>query len=271
MDVMKKKLKNFYEDVGEKYPEEEVIYKTLRGRLRKKFVLNHLKKFNGTLLDIGCNRGMYLDAYHSGPRFGIDLSLNVLRKAPNNPHKNLVVADAEQLTCFKAESFENVLCSEVIEHCLNPQAVVDGIAHVLKKNGKALITTPDYKKERPKWIQLASLPHYGVQSPSEQGYFHTAYHPQELTEMAEKAGLKVLEMGTTEKEVKYAAKVPAVIFISVRAFNRIIKSKWLEKKNMQFFNKFTLWIYYFCHYTGIEKFFMLFIKNGVRSFVLLQK
>jgi len=271
MDPIKKKLKYFYEDVGEKYPEEEIIYHTLRGMLRRKFVLAYLKKFSGSLLDVGCNRGMYLDEYQGGKRFGADLSLNVLKKADKHPEKNLIVADAEQLTCFRANSFDNVLCSEVIEHCLNPQAVFNGIAHVLRQGGSALITTPDYKRKRPKWIPLASLPHYGVESPSEEGYFHTAYHPEELAQMAKKAGLSVIEMGTLEREVKYAAKIPALIFITIRALNRILKSKWLEKQNMIFFNKLTLWVYYCCHYSGTEKIVLPFFKNGVRSFVFVRK
>lgn len=267
----KQKLKIFYEEVGEKYPEEEIIYKTLRGILRKKFVLNYLRTFKGSLLDVGCNRGMYLDNYKGGRRYGVDLSFAVLKKASKTPPKNLVVADAENLFCFRNESFDNVLCSEVIEHCLNPQRIFDGIYHVLKKNGKALITTPDYKKEKPKWIPLATLPHYGVNSPSRHGYFHTAYHPEELVEMAKKSGFQILESGTLEKEVKYAAKLPALIFVIIRAINRVLKSTWIEKRNIDFYNKSTVWIYKIFHVTGLVKLLLPFIKKGVRSYVLIRK
>ncbi|MFQ5825309.1 MAG: methyltransferase domain-containing protein, partial [bacterium] len=122
MNQTKQALKTFYEEVGQKYPEEEEVYRTLRGKLRRNFVLSYLRRFSGSLLDIGCNRGMYLEVYNCGPCFGVDLSFNVLKKAHNNKPKHLVVADAECLQCFKLECFDNVLCSEVLEHCLNPQA-----------------------------------------------------------------------------------------------------------------------------------------------------
>jgi len=71
-------LKRFYESVGENYPEEEEVYTTLRGKLRRQFVLSRLAQFNGSLLDVGCNRGMYLLAYQGGARFGVDISRSVV-------------------------------------------------------------------------------------------------------------------------------------------------------------------------------------------------
>jgi len=264
-------LKKFYEQVGEKYPEEEKVYHTLRGILRKKFVLSHLQRFQGSLLDIGCNRGMYLHAYRGGPRFGIDLSSSVLKNIPKQWHIHLTVADAERLQCFKPGSFDNALCSEVLEHCLDPQAVFNSIAHVLRPGGYALLTTPNYKRERPRWIGLGVLQHFGIDSDCEEGYFHTAYRPEELERFANAAGLKVIEVGTLEKEVKYAAKVPAAILLSGRFVNRLFRSKSFEKFNEALFDRLTLLIYYFFHYTALDKIILKFISEGVRSYILMQK
>lgn len=264
-------LKRFYEQVGQKYPEEEKVYHTLRGILRKKFVLSHLQRFRGSLLDIGCNRGMYLQAYQGGHRFGVDLSLSVLKKIPKQWHIHLTVADAERLQCFKPGSFDNALCSEVLEHCLDPQAVFNSIAHVLRAGGYALVTTPNYKRQRPRWIGLGVLQHFGVDSDCEEGYFHTAYRPEELERFARAAGLKVISVGTLEKEVKYAAKVPAAILLTGRLVNKVFRSTTFEKLNESFFDRLTLLIYYFCHYTALEIIFLKFIRNGVRSYILMQK
>ncbi len=270
MDQTKQILKKFYEEVGLKYPEEEIIYHTLRGMLRKKFVIRQLKSFTGSLLDIGCNRGMYLDAYAGGLRFGIDLSFSVLKKAvPQN--KYLVVADAENLFCFKAGSFDNALCSEVIEHCLNAPAVFLSIAHVLKAGGLALITAPSYRKTKPTWIDLGRLPLFGVECDCEEGYFHTAYRPEELAALAKEAGFKIIENGFLEKELKYAAKIPAAVYLAGTFINKILKSKTFDQKNRESFDKFTLLVYKICLLTGLEKILMKFVSEGTRSFVLIQK
>jgi len=271
MNQIKQTLKKFYEEVGLKYPEEDVVFRTLRGILRKKFVLSYLNRFKGSLLDIGCNRGMYLDEYNGGVCFGVDLSLNVLEKVHQNNPKHLIVADAERLQCFKSESFDNILCSEVLEHCLNPDAVFQSIAHVLRTNGYALLTTPNYNRQRPKWIGLGSLPQFGIDCDCEDGYFHTAYRPEELAEMAKNAGLKIVEVGTLEKDVKYAAKIPAAIFLTGNAVNKLLHSKRFENANKAFFNKLTLFIYNIARITGLNKILLKLFPEGVRSYVLMQK
>lgn len=270
MDQVKLSLKKFYEEVGLKYPEEEIVYHTLRGILRKKFIVQRLSCFEGSLLDVGCNRGMYLDIYERGERFGADISLNVLKKA-SRKKKHLIVADAEDLNCFQAGSFNNVLCSEVIEHCLNPQAVFQSFAYVLKSGGLALITAPSYKKTKPKWIDLGRLPHFGVECECEDGYFHTAYRPEELAEMAKQANFNIIETGFLEKEIKYAAKIPAAVYLFGNFINRFFKSKKFDKKNKEVFDKFMLLVYKICSLSGLEKILMKFVTEGIRSYVLIQK
>jgi ubiquinone/menaquinone biosynthesis C-methylase UbiE len=43
---------------------------------------------------------------------------------------------------FKKDSFDAVLCLEVLEHTDNPQWIVDESYYMLKPNGKALFTIP---------------------------------------------------------------------------------------------------------------------------------
>ena len=264
-------LKSFYDLVGERYPEEEQVYRTLRGMLRKQFVLKWLKQQSGSLLDIGTNRGMYLQYYDAGPRFGVDLSSSVLKKAQQQKPAHYVVADAERLFCFKPESFDRVLCSEMIEHCFHPQAVFASIAHVLKPGGMALITTPNYRGERPTWVDLGTMVGYGIQGAWDEKYFHTAYRPEELAEFAHAANLKVIQTGTFEKQVKYAAKVPAALLLSCRHLNRCFKSNSFAQWNEDFFQTFSLLIYKFTRFTLLEKLLLLFVKEGVRSFIIMQK
>ena len=262
-------LKAFYEEVAGKYREEEEVYSTLRGILRKKFVMARIRRFHGRLLDIGCNRGVYLRNYSGGPAVGIDISLSILLQARSNTTLDLVQADAENLFFFRPQSFDHVLCSEVIEHCLDPHAVFRGICHVLRKGGTALVTAPNWSKKRPYWTELGQLATYGIQGPFQEGYIHTAFRPEELARMAVKEGLSVIDTGTLEKEVKYAAKIPVLMLRTVNLFNRIFHSQRILKMNDRLFQKSSLLIYRLCSLTGLENFFTKRIKEGVRSYILM--
>jgi len=268
---IKNGLKRFYEEVGKKYPEEEKVYNTLRGILRQKFVLSHLEKFQGRLLDIGCNRGAYLRKYNGGHGVGVDLSFNVLAKIPDRLHFSLVVGDAERLFCFKPNSFDSILCSEVIEHCLNAKAVFEGIHWALRTGGKTLITTPNYHKKKPHWIDLGELKYFNVHSECNDKYFHTAYRPQDLQRLAESVGFEVVEVGTLEKEVKYATKIPVVILYIGRVINRLLRSARFDRLNQEFFERLSLAIYRLSATLRVNMFLTRLINEGVRSYILIQK
>ena len=264
-------LKSFYQQVGERYPEEEEVYHTLRGMLRRDFITNRMRGLQGSFLDVGCNRGLYLERWQGGPRFGLDLSLAALQKTPAALAGSLVQGDAERLECFRAHCFDHLLCSEVLEHCLNPAAIFAGIAHVLRPGGQALLTTPNYRGQRPEYITLGVLEEYGVECACGPGYFHTAYRPEELEKMAKAAGLEVIEAGTLEKEVKYAAKLPAALLLFVRLLNRMIRSQRLGRANEAFFHTFTLACHRFCVATRLERLLLPLVKEGVRSYIVMKK
>jgi len=273
--IDEKQLKKFYEEVGEKYPEEEIVYHTLRGKLRKKFVLDFVRHAQGRFLDVGCNSGIYLREYRNGDAVGVDLAHSVLLKARKRLYRNrsnrvfFVVGSAENLFFLKKDSVDSYLCSEVLEHVFHPQAIFDGIAHVLRPGGRALVTTPNYRKNKPKWIQTGELKNFQIDGDE---YFHTAYRPEEMAAMAGKAGLSVLQQGTLEWEIKYATKIPVLILWSVRWLNRhFFKNPKIESWNMTVFEKLSNLFYGIGHFTGLEKFLRLFIKEGVRSFVVLTK
>ena len=265
-------MKRFYDRVGENYPEEESVYHTLRGMLRRRFVLNWLNSRQGSLLEIGTNRGMYLQHYDGGLRVGADLSLTALKQAARAKPVHYLVADAERLYCFKPSSLDNMLCSEVIEHCLHPQEIMNGIAHALAPGGEALITTPNYRGERPQWLSIGVMRDYGVCSEWEnEQYFHTAYRPEELEDMAHKAGLAVIDSGTFEKDVKYAAKIPAALLLPGRRMNRLLRSNRFAAANEAFFQDFQVFIYKCCTVCGLNRVLLKFVKEGVRTFIRVER
>lgn len=123
------------------------------------------------LLDLGCGEGRHaISAYivKDLEAVGVDLSVNDLQTTrerfgefveANNTDKSLVisVANAESLP-FEDESFDKVICSEVLEHIHSYQQVLAEIHRVLKTGGQAAISVPRFF---PEWIcwQLSDAYH----------------------------------------------------------------------------------------------------------------
>jgi len=267
-------FRRFYEEVGEAYPEEEIVYRTLRGWLRKRFIGGWLQGKTGVFLDVGCNAGVYLPMWQGNMAVGVDIALTALRRAQKKltaeiPRRNiyLIAGDAQELDFLRPATFDAILCSEVLEHLLHPQKVVQGLARLLKEGGELLITTPNYRRSRPEWVPLGILREY-VQGDC---YYHTAYRPEELERMVRKAGLEVLATGTLEWEVKYAAKLPALFFIPVQKLAGWLNWPALERLGQQMFDAFTWGAYALFHFTQIEKLIRPLIREGVRSYVIARK
>lgn len=114
------------------------------------------------ILDLGCGEGRHaISAYmvNDVESVGIDLSLGDLETTrerfqefvePENTNRSLVisVASAESLP-FADESFDKIICSEVLEHIHSYQQVIVEINRVLKTGGIAAISVPRFF---PEWI-----------------------------------------------------------------------------------------------------------------------
>ena len=92
----------------------------------------------GRLLDIGCGTKPY------APLFAGRVTEHVGIDMPNCPHEQRqtnAFASALDLP-FVSQSFDAVLCTEVLEHVPEPWRAYEEIARVLRPGGRALITTP---------------------------------------------------------------------------------------------------------------------------------
>jgi 2-polyprenyl-3-methyl-5-hydroxy-6-metoxy-1,4-benzoquinol methylase len=101
-------------------------------------------------LDAGCGDGRYLAALASLPQrprqvVGTDISERILATARRAAEQagieaELVRANLEALP-FEDGSFDLVLCTQVIEHLLDPSAGVRGVARVLRPGGTVILST----------------------------------------------------------------------------------------------------------------------------------
>jgi SAM-dependent methyltransferase len=126
----------------------------------------------GRLLDLGAGSKPYAPLYES--YFADCTSVDV----PHSPHDTRsvdVMARADDLP-FADESFDIVLCTEVLEHCPDPSAVMREVARILSNGGRAFLTTPFM-------VPLHEMP-----------YDYYRYTPSALRNLADEVGLRILSI-----------------------------------------------------------------------------
>jgi SAM-dependent methyltransferase len=117
------------------------------------------------VLDLGCGTGRHLHALYFAADMvcvGVDLSLQDLCKARDGfdslPDTSgdrgqaygLSVGDALQLP-FEADTFDRIVCSEVLEHIPDFEHALDEINRVLKPGGQLAVSVPRAWPEQICW------------------------------------------------------------------------------------------------------------------------
>ena len=114
-----------------------------RMRVKAIFKVIDIRK-EDCIIEIGCGAGNVIEKASTCKLFGVDISSSVLRKARErlNEKVHLFQGDAQNLPC-KDQAFTRIICSEVLEHLLDPSVALDEIARVLKTEGTAIISIPN--------------------------------------------------------------------------------------------------------------------------------
>lgn len=146
---MAKVLKQFHDRLYETYEQKEIsLKKGVPSRIRLRALLETLDELNGdTVLDIGCAEGVFTLYLAKKRSFcvGLDfvkISLSRLRaKALKRMIGNIdaVLSDAHYLP-IRDKCFDIVLCSEVLEHVLEPSKVLSELRRVT--NSWVVISVP---------------------------------------------------------------------------------------------------------------------------------
>lgn len=115
------------------------------------------------VLDIGCGKGRHMHALYSARAvnvIGIDLDGDVLRESregfgfledvPADSDWFLQKADALNLP-FVDDSFDAVICSEVLEHLPEYERALEEMNRVLRPGGQLAVSVPRFGPERICW------------------------------------------------------------------------------------------------------------------------
>lgn len=105
-----------------------------------RFISPSLRAMEGDVLDVGCGEMPFRYAVPAAVRYtGIDVPEAI--SFGMGEHADIVPFDGRCIP-FADNSFDHVLCTEVLEHCLDPQALVDEMLRVLRPGGEMVATIP---------------------------------------------------------------------------------------------------------------------------------
>lgn len=111
--------------------------------------LKDLNLSKAKVIDVGCGSGIFsnLAASMNYQVLGMDISHNAVKvlnkRYKKNKNLKFLQATAEKIPA-RSKSADLILCFEVLEHLVNPSVSLSEIHRVLKDNGLAIISVPNW-------------------------------------------------------------------------------------------------------------------------------
>ncbi len=97
-----------------------------------------------SLLDVGCGGGANLAAFAARGFTAIGVEPDEAARREASKHGRVVPGTAESLPDeVLSRSYETVLLSHVLEHCVDPQAALANVRKVLAKSGRLILEVPN--------------------------------------------------------------------------------------------------------------------------------
>lgn len=110
----------------------DMNYYFINRKLTRGKLVNFLRKYqsDGYTLDIGCGDRLYKELFPNS--ICVDIDKN---REPD------MVSDIHYMYQFQDNTFDCILCTEVLEHCYAPWKAADEMFRVLKPGGILLLST----------------------------------------------------------------------------------------------------------------------------------
>lgn len=159
-------------------------------------MIEYIPFLSGRLLDVGCGTKPYQQIVNVQEYLGLDVDNETTRMRGIADF----FYDGFQFP-FNSESFDSILCNQVLEHVFNPDQFLREISRVLRSKGKLLITVPFVWDEH------------------EQPYDYARYSSFGLRSLLEKSGFKIIEQ-------KKLGGNAALLFQLVNAYLFKVTQKW---------------------------------------------
>ena len=139
-----------YHSEGTLYESKNLILRYVERQRIKTIIKLAQASREDRIIDIGCGEGYLLSLLPQTKQIvGLDISKIALVKAKKRlegkTYIELIYATAQN-TPFADNSFDKIVCSELLEHVPDPKAVIKEINRILNKKGKAVISVPDEQR-----------------------------------------------------------------------------------------------------------------------------
>jgi ubiquinone/menaquinone biosynthesis C-methylase UbiE len=173
-------IKDVYKDIpqeiidvlGKLIPDSDQYHKTHERRFARTLQLILEKKPTGKILELGTSHVLPIAL----ELLGVDAEVHVTDFMPHLPPKDMMSLEANgftrevqtyrldletELIPVENETFDMVICSEVIEHMeVDPQFMLAEINRVTKPEGSLILTTPNVTSSRGIWKILRGYEPY---------------------------------------------------------------------------------------------------------------
>lgn len=198
----KRQLNQFYHTFD--YYNVDAVEKVIRQDATRSLQKIELYKNTGSLLDIGCGRGFFMDeARKRGWEVqGIDYSKNVIDYARTVLHLNAQRSDVFSVTSEK--KFDVVTLNQVIEHILNPKDLIQKCYDLLNSKGIIYIATPNIESLAAK-VAKEYFDH--LIPPLHLGYFSQ----ETLSRLLEESHFRILYLGSWSYPVDLAGIIKRLL------------------------------------------------------------
>lgn len=135
------------------------------------------------ILDAGCGSGVLLSMlgmrWPTAELHGIEISANAVAAAPASLRDHITVGDVTVVAAtHEPSSFDLLVCSEVLEHLVEPRIALEAMVRLLRPRGTAVLTVPGGMRH---WTRQDDLAGH-VQR----------FEYADFAELAREAGLEVL-------------------------------------------------------------------------------
>jgi SAM-dependent methyltransferase len=149
-----------------------------------------LYKRSGSLLDLGCSSGLFLESLprDSWKLFGIEMSADCAKTAEARTGAKVFVGNILDAP-FPPESFDVITCFDVLEHLYEPRRVMARVCEWLKPGGFFYVQVPNVDSAE---ARVFGSYWHGLELPRH--LFH--YSPASLKFLAKSAGFRDVALET---------------------------------------------------------------------------
>lgn len=132
-------------DIDDYYARSSILIRWIERRRLACIRKMAASRADDRILEVGCGGGHILRMFPQCELTGVDVSGEMLRKAGRNLQGyrvELLRGELQELD-LPDGGFDLVICSEVLEHTVDPEAVLGQIRRLVKPGGRVIVTFPN--------------------------------------------------------------------------------------------------------------------------------